>query len=272
MHDSQPAPSPSTTMLEAEYARMAAVETTHWWYTSLHQDVLDMIQGAFGNDRGIRILDAGCGTGGLLRFLRRHGYEHCLGLDLSGIAVNFCRQQGLDVVQGSIADAGLLRQAGKANVIVSMDVICSLPDDQQRMDFLRNAHDQLHDGGLLIVQTPAFPCLGGIHDLAVGVNKRFTGDGMRSLLVQAGIDDYRLRYRLVLLTPLVFLVRGLQRLRMKFGGAARIESDVKLPPSAFNSLLYRLQRMEDRWLGLRPFGTSLQILVRKTGGSHEVRS
>lgn len=250
-------------MLEREYHRMAQVEAALWWYCSLHADLLDTIRKQFGADTNIRIVDAGCGTGGFLDCLKRHGYTNCSGLDISTLAVDFCGQRGLTVQQGSIADAEALARLGKADVIVSMDVICSLPDAEQRSAFLRAAYAQLNPGGLLIVQTPAFECLGGIHDLAVGVNKRYTKRELRDVLHAAGIDSYSLRYRLMLLTPLVFVARAWQRLRLKSGGNVKIESDVSLPPRAMNTLLYCLQRCEDRLLPLRPFGTSLQIHIKK---------
>jgi putative flippase GtrA/2-polyprenyl-3-methyl-5-hydroxy-6-metoxy-1,4-benzoquinol methylase len=253
----------STEMLAMEYQRMAAVERDMWWYTSLHADLLDIIGKHFGQAQGIRILDAGCGTGGFLDYARRHGYNNCKGLDISPLAVESCRQQGLEVVQGSIADTAALAAAGNADVIVAIDVICSLPDEQQRVDFLHAASRLLNDGGLLIVQTPAFRCLGGIHDLAVGVNQRYTKGDMQQLLKRADIHSYRLRYRLLLLTPLVFVARSLQRLQLRFRHNVPIMSDVKMPPGVVNSFLFYLQRMEDRWLPIRPFGTSLQILVRK---------
>jgi SAM-dependent methyltransferase len=253
----------SSEMLGSEYLRMARVEADMWWYTSLHADLLDLVRGHFGAGRSMRILDAGCGTGGFLRYLRSHGYANCTGLDISPIAVDFCRQQGLEVLQGSIADQTALARAGSADLIVAMDVICSLPDQQQRVAFFQAASSQLNDGGMLIVQTPAFRCLGGIHDLAVGVNQRYTKAEMQALLRLAGIDGYRLRYRMLLLAPLVLLARSLQRLRLRVGSKVTIESDVKLPPAAVNTLLFHLQRFEDRWLACRPFGTSLQILIKK---------
>lgn len=254
-------------MLESEYHRMAQAEAALWWYRSLHADLLATIRKHFGNDRTIRIVDAGCGTGGFLDYLQRHGYTNATGLDISALAVDFCRRRGLAVEQGSIADAEALARSGMADVIVSMDVICSLPDAEQRVAFLHAAHAQLNPGGLLIVQTPAFASLGGIHDLAVGVNKRYTKDEMRELLHTAGIADYALRYRLMLLTPLVFVTRAWQRRRLQRGGDVRIESDVKLPSRTVNALLYAVQRIEDRCLPLRPFGTSLQILVNKEHAS-----
>ena len=257
-------PSASTEMLATEYLRMAEVEAEMWWYTSLHASLIDTIQSFFGDNKQIRILDAGCGTGGFLRYLRRHGYANSVGLDISDIAVDFSRKQGFDVIKGSISDRSVLNKIGKVDVIVSMDVICSLPDEAQRGIFLREAECLLHDGGLMIIQTPAFACLGGIHDMAVGVNKRYTKREMHRMLKQADIPHYSLRYRLMLLTPMIFVVRTLQRLRLKLGKDVPIESDVKMPSPMVNTVLSLLQRMEDRWLPFRPFGTSLQILISKT--------
>jgi SAM-dependent methyltransferase len=257
------------TMLLQEYTRMAGLESRLWWYRSLHADLLDLITEVFASQHEIRIVDAGCGTGGLLVFLREHGYLNCIGLDSSALAIDFCRNRALTVLQGSITDNSMLEQAGKADVIISMDVICSLADDQLRISFINNSYRQLREGGLLIIQTPAFPCLAGIHDLAVGVKKRFTARSMRDLLNQTDVKDYVLRYRLVLLTPVVLIMRTLQRLQLLFNSTSRIESDVKLPVNLINSMLFGLQRLEDRFLSMRPFGTSLQILVRKQASDND---
>lgn len=257
------AAAPTTEMLASEYRRMAEVEARMWWYTSLHADLLALIRRHFGERRDIRILDAGCGTGGLLRLLRQHGYHNTLGVDISDIAVARTREQGFEVLQGSIADARLLAGIGKVDLLLSLDVVCSLPDEAARLSFFQEAERLLDDGGLMLVQTPAFACLGGIHDLAVGVNVRYTQASMRRLLEQAGITGFRQRYRLVLLSPLIWLLRTLQRRRLKAGGELRLESDVKMPPRSLNALLYFLQRTEDRLLPFRPFGCSLQILINK---------
>jgi SAM-dependent methyltransferase len=253
-------------MLKAEYGRMAEVESRMWWYTSLHACLLASIREIFHTDTQIRILDAGCGTGGFLRYLRDRGYDNSIGLDIEDLAVEASRNQGFEIIQGSISDPATLQQAGKADVIVSMDVICSLADEGERVIFLQEATKLLNDHGLLLIQTPAFSCLSGIHDRAVGVKRRYSKSAMRQLLKQAGIENYHLRYRLTLLTPLILLIRGIQRLRLKLSRNVPIESDVRMLPALINTLLAGLQRFEDRRLSFRPFGTSLQILVTKRNG------
>jgi SAM-dependent methyltransferase len=53
-------------MERAEYKRMAAVEDTMWWYRALHARLIDRLD-QLSLAVGARVLDAGCGTGGLLR-------------------------------------------------------------------------------------------------------------------------------------------------------------------------------------------------------------
>src|ERR1700735_3723537 len=63
-------------MDQAEYALMDAAEHRLWWYRALHVRLIE----ALGMLEG-RVLDAGCGTGGLLATLRARRP----GLDLFGL-------------------------------------------------------------------------------------------------------------------------------------------------------------------------------------------
>ena len=76
---------------------MFQVEQQLWWYRHLHERVLTEIQRQFGPDRTLNILDAGCGTGGMLSFLRQQGYTRLHGIDGSTDAVAFCHERGLPV-------------------------------------------------------------------------------------------------------------------------------------------------------------------------------
>lgn len=56
----------------AEYARMRAAEDTHWWYAGLHEILLRHLPAL---PPEARVLDAGCGTGGVLARLAHHFRE-----------------------------------------------------------------------------------------------------------------------------------------------------------------------------------------------------
>ena len=53
-------------MEPAEYALMDDAEDRMWWYRALHARLVEALAGALGP-----VLDAGCGTGGLLARLGR---------------------------------------------------------------------------------------------------------------------------------------------------------------------------------------------------------
>lgn len=60
-------------MLEHEYDTMRRVEDTHWWYRTLRQRVLRDLKRALRGRDTARILDDGCGTGGMLAYLKEKG-------------------------------------------------------------------------------------------------------------------------------------------------------------------------------------------------------
>ena len=72
-----------------EYYKMAEVEMNHWWYKSLHFQVLQQLM-IKSKSKKIKILDAGCGSGGLMKYLEARGYENMKGFDISDEAVNLC--------------------------------------------------------------------------------------------------------------------------------------------------------------------------------------
>ncbi|MGN6698286.1 MAG: class I SAM-dependent methyltransferase, partial [Thermomicrobiales bacterium] len=78
-------------MKREEFEQMYQAEDRLWWYRTLRDHVI-MALGLNRRDRtrpAPRILDAGCGTGGMLARLRRYGVV--TGVDLAPYAVAVCR-------------------------------------------------------------------------------------------------------------------------------------------------------------------------------------
>ena len=55
----------------SEYRAIYTVEDRHWWYVGMARISQTLLGGAYPDRRDLRILDAGCGTGGALDFLAR---------------------------------------------------------------------------------------------------------------------------------------------------------------------------------------------------------
>src|SRR3989442_6664595 len=72
---------------------MALREERHWWYTGMRRVALALLAHTLDGQRQLRILDAGCGTGGRTVELRRFG--DVVGVDLAWEALQPARARGL---------------------------------------------------------------------------------------------------------------------------------------------------------------------------------
>jgi len=86
-----------------EYHKMAAAEDRLWYYRALHGHVIRSVRSKGGAADG-SLLDAGCGTGGLLRRLHAACPAMQLsGLDFSPVACALARQRTeAKISEGSI--------------------------------------------------------------------------------------------------------------------------------------------------------------------------
>ena len=94
-------------MERREYERMHALEGRLWWYRGLHGLMVDLVE-TMTAGRTRPLLDAGCGTGGLLAALGRRRLEArseagWLGLEYDpDAAVLAAEKSGAGVVVGSV--------------------------------------------------------------------------------------------------------------------------------------------------------------------------
>jgi len=246
-----------------EYQAMFEVEDRMWWYKTLHDRVIHEIKAASPAYRDLHILDAGCGTGGLLTRLQAEGMTRLRGFDYNAYAVEFSESRGLPVSRKDIT--ALDYPAESFDVVISNDVLYQF-DDPELTDALRGIYRVLKPGGLFITNNNAFRVFGGIHDLAVGSKRRFVkADFDRFLALFPGFRVEKATYWSLLLSPLILGVRLFQKLQLRLGWvrAEEVRSDVSLPSPAINDFLYRVCTLERRLLRRAPFGSSLFLVIRK---------
>jgi len=111
-------------------------------------------------DRGVRIVDLGCGLGHFLYFLKKSGYKNSSGVDISKEEIAICRRFGFRVECADILQF-LRKHKNSFDVIILNDVIEHFTNDDV-MELLKLAREVLRPKGIFLIKTvnAANPALG----------------------------------------------------------------------------------------------------------------
>ncbi len=134
---------------EDYYRRLRDVEERHWWSVGMREIGASLLDGRLHG----ALLDAGCGTGGLLAWARaRGGFERLCGVDVGSEAVELARLTVPDA-EIHVAPLHALPFAESAfHVAVLADVLQHVAE-QEVGDGLRELRRVLRPDGVLLVRT-----------------------------------------------------------------------------------------------------------------------
>jgi SAM-dependent methyltransferase len=241
-------------MNDEEFRLLDEIEDGQWWFVGKRLILRTLLERHA--PRG-RVLDLGCGTGGILRdFMQLYP---CYGADRSELALRICSEKGFDrLVRSDLGD--LPFAAGAFDTILALDVIEHLQDD---VDFLVKAGRLLAPGGRMLLSVPAFPILWSQHDVTFQHYRRYRAHDLRDVVERAGFVPERITHTNSLIFPAVFLWRVLSS-RTGLGRYAP-KHDFWEIPSWLNALLVWIYRLETRLLRVAdlPVGVSVVCVARK---------
>ncbi len=229
-----------------------------WWYRALHARVISALSRCPGPS-GRPLLDAGCGTGGLLaRLVAAFPEREVFGVDVTPEAVRRAQRKvpKARLVIGSVS--ALPFQQGSFGAIASCDVLCHrLVDEAAALAEFRRV---LAPGGTLVLNLPAHEWLRSAHDERVHNARRYSGARLRSVLGRAGFAVREMWHWNTLLLPLMVL----QRKVLARGSWAR--SDVALMPPLVEAMFRAVTGVEGMLVrvGVRfPAGGSLLAVAER---------
>lgn len=242
------------------FGRFFEVEDRHWWFVGRRRIVLDQLArhmrpveacGHGGAGCRPRILDLGCGTGGVLAHLGELG--NALGVDPSPEAAGYCHERGLSVALGSGMDLPFPDETFDA--VLALDVIEHVEDD---VALLREARRVLRPGGVVVLTVPALPWLWSSHDDVNHHFRRYMRGSLERSVRAARLAPLKTTYYNALLLPLAVTRKVVAR----FNGTG---DHLETLPGAANSVLRSVlsaERPVIRHWDL-PLGASLVCTARR---------
>ncbi len=240
-------------MDDASIDEMAAFEDHHWWFVGKR-----LLVSALLADRlraGMRILDVGCGTGGVLAHLSPHGRG--IGVDRSLQALRYTARR--EVAGVACADMDRLPfGAGRFDLVLMLDVIEHFADD---VAVVAAARRVLRPDGTLFVSVPAFQSLFSQHDVALRHFRRYSAAQLRRALEAGGFVVRRLTYTNVAALPPAAVVRGLLP---RLGVRRPAGTDFRAHAPWINRALVGVYRAEAAALSVLPrlpFGLSVAAVA-----------
>ena len=245
-----------------EYQKMYDAERKLWWYRILHAKTIRVISHYNSNNQDIKLLDAGCGTGGMMESLRLAGFSTVIGFDASADAVEFSKSRGFTVFEHDLTQLADFQTSTKVDILICHDVLCYF-DDTTIIALFEQVRDRLNPDGIFITNNNAHPVFSGAHDVVLGIKRRFTKKELQQLAHQAGLQVSYATYWSLFLSPLIALVRGFQRIAMKVGVLKPTVSDVSVPPVWLNQTFWAIVRLEEKLLKSAPFGSSIFMVFSR---------
>ncbi len=245
-------------MRVAELQEMYELEDSYWWFVGRRRMIRRLIATYAPPVRPLRILDAGCGTGGTMAALAKLGEMH--GCDASPDALRMCRARG-DWELSCASVEAMAYPDEQFDVVVSADVLEHVPDDARAM---REMTRVLRPGGLLVTAVPAHMWLWSEHDDALGHLRRYERRQFRELVEGAGLQTRKMTEAVALALPAVLVYRGMRRLTRREG---RPKTSLVRLPHVLNRLLIALLDIENAlmpYISL-PLGTSLVCAATRPG-------
>ena len=255
-------------MRTRDYELLNELEESLWWFVGMREITATLLDPfCMPEGRSRLVLDAGCGTGGNLTWLKRYaGEKNTVGIDLADEAVTYSRSGNDSVARASIT----VLPFGDSvfDLVTSFEVLGQLPagDDEKA---LREICRVLRPGGYAFIRVAAYEWMRSSHDAALLTTTRYRLPELVDMTTRAGLLTVRSTYANAILLP----VAALRRLVLQRVGLSPSGSDVKPfpPPLAWlNRLLTRTLLQESRWLGKPnaaiPAGLSAICVARKPAG------
>ncbi|WP_174297674.1 class I SAM-dependent methyltransferase [Sphingomonas bacterium] len=232
------------------YDRMAAHDSTHWWYRARRDILADYLTRYAALPADARILEIGCGTGHNLPMLARFGRVEAIEIDPAARAIAGERL-GRPVGDAPLPDLPGIER-GAYDLIAVLDVVEHIADDVAALAAMREC---LAPGGKVLIAVPAHAWMWSAHDVVNHHHRRYSKRTLAAAIRGAGLNPRKLGYFNSLLFPLAAAARIAGKL------TGREDSDDSPPPGPVNRLFEGIFRLERHLVGRVPMTPGVSIVA-----------
>ncbi|MDQ2893659.1 MAG: class I SAM-dependent methyltransferase [Pseudomonadota bacterium] len=232
------------------YDRMAAHDSTHWWYRARREILSDYLTRYGDLPKAARILEIGCGTGHNLPMLARFGTVEAIEIDPAARAIASER------LGEPVGDAPLPTlpgiERGAYDLVAVLDVVEHIEDDVAALVAMKTL---LKPGGKILIAVPAHQWLWSAHDVVNHHHRRYSKATLAKAIGDAGLTPVKLSYFNSLLFPLAAAARIAGRL------TGRDDSDDSPPAKPLNALFEKVFGLERYLVGRVPMTPGVSIVT-----------
>lgn len=232
------------------HERMAAHDSTHWWYRARRDILSDYITRYAGLPTDARILEIGCGTGHNLPMLAQFGSVDAIEIDEASRAI---ASQRLGKPVGAAPLPALPGvERGAYDMVAVLDVVEHIEDD---VAALKGMASLLKPGGKILIAVPAHQWLWSAHDVVNHHHRRYSKGTLGAAIAHAGLEARKMRWFNSLLFPLAAAARVAGKL------TGRDDSDDSPPAKPLNWAFEKIFRLERHLLGRVPMTPGVSIVT-----------
>lgn len=232
------------------YDRMAAHDTSHWWYRARREILSDYLAREGGLPNAARILEIGCGTGHNLPMLAQFGEVDAIEIDDTARAMASARL-GKPVGSAPLPELTGV-EPGSYDLVAVLDVVEHVEDDVAALKAMARV---LKPGGKILITVPAHQWMWSAHDVVNHHKRRYSKATLTAALDKAGLRYTKLRW----FNSLLFPAAVAARLAGKLTG--KDDSDDSPPPPLLNRIFETVFGIERHLLGRVPMPPGLSIIV-----------
>lgn len=232
-------------------------EQDYWWFLGRRRIVDNLVRKVFKGGKGRFALDAGCGTGIVLKDLKKYAIP--VGVDHSEAALKYTKKRGCNnIISGNICNLPFKNESFDLITILGVLYNEGVSDDGRAV---AEAYRVLKQDGIAIIDEAAYNFLQSKHNMSVGGVRRYTRTHLTSKIRKYGFEILKSSYWNILLLPVFFLIVAAENLFLRNKQLSRL---TRLP-RVINTILKKYLYLESflmRYISF-PFGSSIIIVAKK---------